>query len=193
MDQLIRQFLDSFISTELTVHEFYTFTLTLFFSILSVLILWVVAEITYKWYIEVFVGWFEKKKHVKSIFTKSYIPFFIILIFIIDILLILAYVPVTVIELILPIDNLLIFLDEVEVATSVSIFTYAMIILFFSVIISVAELVGLDNRKIWDVMHTEPRQDSNRILLPLYIIILFGVLLTPFYIIAFFLKLINLF
>ena len=58
----MRQFLDNFISTNLTVQEFYGYLLLL----ISLIILGFLLKIVRKWFETYFTDWFEKTKYIKK-------------------------------------------------------------------------------------------------------------------------------
>jgi hypothetical protein len=100
----MRQFLDNFISTNLTVQEFYGYLLLL----ISLIILGFLLKIVRKWFETYFTDWFEKTKYIKKFFRRasSFLSYIVITV------LILIFVPLSTIESILPITNLPTFVSN---------------------------------------------------------------------------------
>jgi len=175
----MRQFLDNFISTNLTVQEFYGYLLLL----ISLIILGFLLKIVRKWFETYFTDWFEKTKYIKKIFRRasSFLGY------IVTTVLILIFVPFSTIESILPITNLPTFVSNNgwDLLKVYIVFAYGLWFLFM--LISRISSTGLSEQ-----------EESYKIFETLfgllsYPLIAYFIVLIHFYPIAIVIKLIKLF
>jgi hypothetical protein len=187
MDNFIREFLNDFVSPNITVSGFYGFIF-----ILVLIVIFIFLKILFlKWYEKYFSTWFDSAKYLKKIFLYPHILFLIIS----YVIVILVFVPNVIIELILPISNFPVFLDRLARFLPFDAeFFYFLFWLWviYTVFLLIMNMLGLDDRTLPELLRgVKPIAPKNLTLVLFKIPISCIILLIPFYLIAIVIKLLN--